>query len=71
MFLSSLLPVKFLATFTNFASFARDNVSTKRYKHKVKLVMFFTLSLLALLNVHTFFVDTLSRAKLAKIGESS
>jgi hypothetical protein len=34
-------------------------------------VMFVTLSLLASFYVRTFFVDTLSWAKLAKIGERS
>ncbi len=37
----------------------------------MKLVLFFTLSLLASFYVRTFLVDTLSWAKLAKIGESS
>ncbi len=43
----------------------------KRYERKVKVVIFITLSLLASFYVCTFFVDRLSWAKLAKIGENS
>jgi hypothetical protein len=69
IFLASLLPVKLSPIFA--LALPAITYLRKWYEHKVKLVMFFPLSLLASLYVRTFFVDTLSQAKLAKIGESS
>jgi hypothetical protein len=72
--LAYLLPDKFFSRVSNFTNFllALPTIMylRKKYKRKVRLVMFVTLSLLVSFYVQTFFVDSLSWAKLAKIGES-